>query len=92
MPNLVLVAPRFLYLPLLGAAFALGAVAKLLTTSSLSPTLRRLGVGCVVMAAAFMTLLTGQRAFDFSSELRFWSYEIAHTPRYLSARHYFVGR
>ncbi len=83
--NIVVTSPRLVYLPLLGlalfAGFILGAV---------HPTRRHVGIGVTVVLLALFGARSLARVLDFADERRFWTYEVAHSPRYLPALEYFV--
>lgn len=83
-----LVAERFLYLPLLGAAAAV--------TGALTLVAHRMGqpkvLGVTVVCGLALTTLTLSRAIDFSDEARFWDHERVLHPESVEAIRFAVRR
>ena len=79
-------SPRFLYLPLLAPAWLVAVI-----LAAARPRLARglaVFVGLVIVALGARAVV---RSLDYSSSKRFWTYEIEHSPDFLSAHVYFVG-
>lgn len=84
----VLVSPRFLYVPMIGVAFAAGLLSSVLAQRF------RWVVAAAVVGASLLVLstLTFVRAGDYSSEQGFWRAEIERNPHYQPAQLYFIVR
>lgn len=99
----VLVSPRFLYIPMVGVAFAVaGAVDTWVRGAPRDGvngpeergrflSRRAIGwMGALIATALFATSFL--RSLDFSSEDAFWRRELESSPDSIAAQRYFVGR
>jgi len=84
---LVLVSPRYLYLP----SFGLALVAAELFAAATARRARALTIAACALATAFGARSI-VRAKDFDSEQAFWSYETAHNATYSPAMLYTIAR
>lgn len=97
----VLVSPRFLYIPMVGVAFAIAA--GLSTRGSIAgepgeadsmshiERPRAIGWACALGATALLAT-SFLRSLDFSSADSFWQRELEGAPSSLPAQRYFIGR
>lgn len=86
----VLVAPRFLYVPLMLAAVGLGRLVRGLLGAEAATrrTAAALSAACLVA----LSLRASARASDYASAERFWRREIESNPAYGPAQEYFIAR
>lgn len=97
----VLVAPRFLYIPMVGVALVVAAVLSASVPvcssdggegfSASNGPRRAIGWTCALAATALFGL-SFLRSLDYLDEDAFWQRELEETPHWLAAQRYFVGR
>jgi len=80
-------APRTLYLPLFALAWLLAEAVSRLAGSR---AVVSFGIGGLLLVAS--AARSALRALDFTSDERFWAYEVQANPRYGPALSFFAGR
>jgi len=89
---ITMLSERFLYVPVLGIALAIGTVLQVVAVSDARPSWRRAWLGACLGAAVMLGVLAARRSYDYADEDRFWSRERQLHPESLPAFWYTIGK
>jgi hypothetical protein len=84
--NIVLVSPRFLYVPMIGMALTVSAAVSHRACESM------VARSALLMLLAGLSLRAFKRSADYQTELSFWRFEIEANSKYSPAQQFFIDR